>query len=706
MTCPTVVLGLASDGSFTYQPDPNFNGEDSFTYRANDGQADSNLATVTITVNPINDPPVADPNGPYSGSAGSAVSFDGLGSFDLDGTIVSYDWDFGDSTTGTGSTPSHAYAASGLYPVALTVTDDGGLTDTTSTTADIGQAPNAAPVAVDDEASTDEDVALVVAAPGVLGNDTDDDGDALTALLVDDVSDGVLGLASDGSFTYQPDPNFNGEDSFTYRANDGQADSNLATVTITVNPINDPPVADAGPAQTVTVGDLVTLDGSNSTDPVEGDPLTYAWTITVRPASSATTLTDATTVSPTFVPDLPGAYTVELTVDDNNGGTDTDTTTITAAAIGMTMSLDDSLVGVGRTTIGTVTLDNPAPPGGVTVTLSLDTAIATVDPTAVSIVGGATEGDFVLTGVAVGTTTITGTSPVTETDTAEVEVTDSLISIDDIPIIAPEESADLPVSITKPAPPGGVTIFLESLDPAIAITDPTTFIPDGLQVPATNPQITGVTPGVTQIKATAALFAPDTRDVTVALSVTLTPAGLDIPVLQTRQVSAQLSAPAPTGGVTLELSLDDPTLATVPATVSIPAGQTLSGPFDVTGGTTLGTTTLRAGGAGLVEGTATINVIDVPDAYLLSDLVAPATVTGRGYNEPVVVGRDLQVGAQVRLEVAPPVPVDIVVSAPAGSGVLFSATPDTAGSELLVVATGFTEHHDAGLVLRPGPDRR
>ena len=319
-----------------------------------------------------------------------------------------------------------------------------------------------------------------------------------------------------------------------------------------------------------------------------------------------------------------------MTVDDNNGGTDTDTTTITAAAIGMTMSLDDSLVGVGRTTIGTVTLDNPAPPGGVTVTLSLDTAIATVDPTAVSIVGGATEGDFVLTGVAVGTTTITGTSPVTETDTAEVEVTDSLISIDDIPTIAPEESADLPVSITKPAPPGGVTIFLESLDPAIAITDPTTFIPDGLQVPATNPQITGVTPGVTQIKATAALFAPDTRDVTVALSVTLTPAGLDIPVLQTRQVSAQLSAPAPTGGVTLELSLDDPTLATVPATVSIPAGQTFSGPFDVTGGTTLGTTTLRAGGAGLVEGTATINVIDVPDAYLLSDLVAPATVTGRG----------------------------------------------------------------------------
>ena len=99
-------------------------------------------------------------------------------------------------------------------------------------------------------------------------------------------------------------------------------------------------------------------------------------------------------------------------------------------------------------------------------------------------------------------------------------------------------------------------------------------------------------------------------------------------------------------------------------------------------------------------------MIDVPDAYLLSDLVAPATVTGRGYNEPVVVGLDLQVGVQVRLEVAPPVPVDIVVSAPAGSGVLFSATPDTAGSESLVVATGFASTTTPGVVLRPGHDPR
>ena len=135
------------------------------------------------------------------------------------------------------------------------------------------------------------------------------------------------------------------------------------------------------------------------------------WELTASPDGSASALGDATTVAPTFIPDLPGDYTVELTVDDGNGGTATHTVTVTAARIGMTISLEDSLVGVGRTTDGTITLDNPAPPGGITVALSLDTAIATVFPTGVPITEGATEGTFVLAGIAVGATTITGSSP-------------------------------------------------------------------------------------------------------------------------------------------------------------------------------------------------------------------------------------------------------------------------------------------------------
>jgi PKD repeat protein len=150
---------------------------------ANDGTDDSNVATVTITVNAINDPPVSDPNGPYTGSEGVAVTFDGSGSSDVDGTIVSYDWDFGDGNTGNGVNPTHTYAAAGTYTVSLTVTDDGGATDTASTTATIS-AVNDPPVAVDDAYATDEDVTLSVAAPGVLANDSDADGDPLTAVLM------------------------------------------------------------------------------------------------------------------------------------------------------------------------------------------------------------------------------------------------------------------------------------------------------------------------------------------------------------------------------------------------------------------------------------------------------------------------------------------------------------------------------------------
>ena len=72
--------------------------------------------------------------------------------------------------------------------------------------------------------------------PGVLGNDTDVDGNPLTAIAGDAARrNGTLGLNADGSFTYTPAPNYNGTDSFTYQANDGTADSNVATVTITVD---------------------------------------------------------------------------------------------------------------------------------------------------------------------------------------------------------------------------------------------------------------------------------------------------------------------------------------------------------------------------------------------------------------------------------------------------------------------------------------
>ena len=101
----------------------------SLTVTDDAGATDSAAATVTIAPVGQNQPPVADSNGPYTGTVGELVVFDGSGSFDPDGTIVDYDWDFGDGNTGTGVSPTYTYATDGLFTVTLTVTDDLGATD-------------------------------------------------------------------------------------------------------------------------------------------------------------------------------------------------------------------------------------------------------------------------------------------------------------------------------------------------------------------------------------------------------------------------------------------------------------------------------------------------------------------------------------------------------------------------------------------------
>lgn len=120
---------------------------------------------------------------------------------------------------------------------------------------------NTPPVAVNDSYSTN-DTSLTVTAPGVLGNDTDVDGNSLTAVLVSGPAHGTLTLYSNGAFTYTPAANYNGPDSFTYKANDGAANSNLATVSITA--VNDPPVAQAQsistPEDTAYSGQVVATD--------------------------------------------------------------------------------------------------------------------------------------------------------------------------------------------------------------------------------------------------------------------------------------------------------------------------------------------------------------------------------------------------------------------------------------------------------------
>jgi VCBS repeat-containing protein len=122
---------------------------------------------------------------------------------------------------------------------------------------------NIAPVAKDDKYSVNEDGVLSVAVPGVRANDTDKNGDALTVSLVSDVLNGTLTLNANGSFTYTPDPDFNGKDVFTYQVSDGRGGVDTATVTITVNAINDAPVNSVPALQVVNEDDTLVFSTAN-----------------------------------------------------------------------------------------------------------------------------------------------------------------------------------------------------------------------------------------------------------------------------------------------------------------------------------------------------------------------------------------------------------------------------------------------------------
>src|SRR5205823_666516 len=130
-----------------------------------------------------------------------------------------------------------------------------------------------------------EDTPLTITAPGALGNDTDPEGSTLTAVLGTVPAHGTLTLNANGSFTYTPGADYNGADSFTYKANDGTLDSNVATVSLTVTSINDNP----------TISDITdkTTNEDTATNAIAfsvGDVETAAASLTLSGSSSNTTL--------------------------------------------------------------------------------------------------------------------------------------------------------------------------------------------------------------------------------------------------------------------------------------------------------------------------------------------------------------------------------------------------------------------------------
>ena len=255
-------LGSSCTATVTYTPAVNYYGDDGFVYKANDGDRDSTLATTLISVLPVNDTPVANPQTVVTNEDTPATIV--LNATDIDSQSLTFSIVTNPSkgTLAAISAPNCAASGIGASCNATVVyipaadqsgadifafkVNDGNLDSNVAVVSILINPVNDGPIATDDFYTTGKDTALSLAAPGLLGNDNDTDNaqSTLTALLVTGPSHAEsFTLNADGSFVYSPALNFVGTDSFTYKANDGTADSNPATVTIAVVQVNNHPIA-------------------------------------------------------------------------------------------------------------------------------------------------------------------------------------------------------------------------------------------------------------------------------------------------------------------------------------------------------------------------------------------------------------------------------------------------------------------------------
>ncbi len=315
------------------------------------GQA--NFLGPFVTV--INVPPNANFTfSPDNPSTHDLIQFSDI-SLDPDGTIVSWHWDFGDGNTSTDQNSTHQYGDNGTYTVKLEVVDNDGATNFTEQNITIG---NEAPNAVNDSASTAKNTQVVI---DVLANDYDTDGtiDPTTVAIVSGPSNGEVSVDSvTGNVTYTPDSEYHGSDSFTYTVEDNEsATSNVATVDITINDVNDPPVAkfSYSPGNPTAVDTIRFTDTSSDLD---GTIVSWHWDF----GDGSGTSTDQ---NPTYSYNDNGTYDVTLSATDNDGLTDAYTKKITIEGEGstpvtveITFPTQNGIVEGIVTVIGTATADD------------------------------------------------------------------------------------------------------------------------------------------------------------------------------------------------------------------------------------------------------------------------------------------------------------------------------------------------------------
>jgi fibro-slime domain-containing protein len=295
----------------------------------NDGELNSEPDSVTLEV--VNRKPVANAGPDTTYDNFDPVTLDGSLSFDPEEEALTYRWEFAsvpnDSSVSlsnsTAQMPVFTPDASGVYVIELVVNDGSLDSDADQVSITVDNVPNNAPVA---NAGPDQQISIggTYMLDGSASSDAD--SDPLTYLWTVVSPEGIS--ISDPT-SVRPDINISEYGSYVIQlvVNDGTVDSQPDTVSLEFDNVK--PVAEAGADQSVAVGTTVELNGSGSTD-VNGDPLTYTWTLLNQPDGSTASLSNADTMTPTLVTDQQGSYVVQLVVNDGLIDSDPDTVTVTS----------------------------------------------------------------------------------------------------------------------------------------------------------------------------------------------------------------------------------------------------------------------------------------------------------------------------------------------------------------------------------------
>ena len=355
----TVVINAS--GTITYTPKANFFGVDTITYTISDGKGGTSTATVTVTVAPVNDVPVAN-NDVVATSEDAPVKIPVLANdTDADGdplTVTVAGAPNGTVVINPDGTVTYTPNANfnGTDTITYTISDGKGGTSTATVTVTVAPV-NDAPVAVNDVAATSEDTPLVISP---LVNDSDLDGDPL-AITTANAAHGTVTINANGTITYAPDKDYNGPDTITYTISDGKGGFATATISVSVAPVNDPPVA-IPDAATTNEETPVTVNVLGNDRDVERDPLTV--TAASAPNGTVTINPDGTL---RYVPNANffGTDTITYTISDGKGGVATATVTMTVINTNdLPIAVNDVATTLEDTPVSLNVLTNDSDPDG------------------------------------------------------------------------------------------------------------------------------------------------------------------------------------------------------------------------------------------------------------------------------------------------------------------------------------------------------